>query len=214
MHNCQVADLYWRGRDIDSIDFSKLPENYVIRPTIGHSSNYVFLMKGGLNLFDKKPYSEQEIKNILKQEVYKNHHLEFLVEEFLQNENGEHTILTDYKFYCFKGKIACLYVIDRLSPKTGFGAFFDERWNRLRKIQFNYPAAQNLVKPACFEKMVSKAKLLSESYGMFVRLDFYATAKGCVFGEFTPTPSMGTNFTNYGKDLMIEYWNKYCPDSI
>jgi hypothetical protein len=153
MHGCKVSDLYWKGADIDNLDFSKLPPYYVIRPT-------------------------------------------------------------DYKFYCFNGEIACLYVINRLSPKSGFGAFYDENWNLVKKVQFNYPPKLNQQAPACFKEMVKTAKILSKSYGMFVRIDLYATRKGCVFGEFTPTPSMGMNFTSFGKKLMLSYWDKYCNGYI
>ena len=214
MHGCKVSDLYWKGADIDNLDFSKLPPYYVIRPTIGHSCNYVFVMDNGQNLFDKKQYTPEEIKVILKREITKNPNLEFLVEEFLQNEEGGHAILTDYKFYCFNGEIACLYVINRLSPKSGFGAFYDENWNLVKKVQFNYPPKLDQQAPACFKEMVKTAKILSKSYGMFVRIDLYATRKGCVFGEFTPTPSMGMNFTSFGKKLMISYWDKYCNGYI
>jgi hypothetical protein len=210
MHGCQVPDLYWKGADVENIDFDKLPPCYVIRPTIGHSSNHVFVMRHGQNLFDKKQYTQEQIKAALQSEVKRDDKIEFLVEEFLRNEDGEYEILTDYKFYCFRGRIACLYAIDRLSPKKGYGTFYDEHWNRLKKIQFNYPAAENQKKPACFHDMVTTAKKLSISYDVFVRIDLYATAKGCVFGEFTPTPSMGNNFTEYGKKLMLTYWDKYC----
>jgi hypothetical protein len=214
MHGCKVSELYWKGADVENINFAKLPPYYVIRPTIGHSCNNVFVMDNGQNLFDKKYYSGEEIRAILKTEIDKNPDLEFLVEEFLENEEGQHTILTDYKFYCFNGEIACLYVINRLSPKSGYGTFYDEHWNQLEKVQFNYPPSFDQKAPTCFEEMVATAKSLSSLYGIFVRIDLYATKRGCVFGEFTPTPSMGMNFTSYGRKLMINYWDKYCKGLI
>jgi hypothetical protein len=214
MHGFRVAELYWKGADVENIDFSKLPPYYVIRPTVGHSCNYVFVMDNGQNLFDKKDYTHEKIIAILKNEVTKTPGLEFLIEEFLENEEGNHAILTDYKFYCFNGEIACLYVIKRLSPKSGYGIFYDEHWNQLKKVQFNYPLWLDQKPPDCFNEMVATAKTLSKSYGMFVRIDLYATNKGCVFGEFTPTPSMGMNFTSFGKKLMLDYWDKYCPGLI
>lgn len=211
---CQVPELYWKGADVENIDFSKLPPYYVIRPTVGHSSNNVFVMDNGQNLFDKKQYSQEELITILKSEISKKPDLEFLIEEFLENEQGDHAILTDYKFYCFNGEIACLYVIKRLSAKSGYGTFYDEHWNQLKKVQFNYPLCPDQEAPECFEEMIATAKALSKIYGMFVRIDLYAGKKGCVFGEFTPTPSMGMNFTNFGKKLMLTYWDKYCPGLI
>lgn len=210
MQGCKVPDLYWKGADVENIDFSNLPPYYVIRPTVGHSCNLVFVMDNGQNLFDKKHYRDEQIRAILKREVMKNKSLEFLIEEFLKNEDGKYAIPTDYKFYCFNGEIACLYAINRLSPKSGYGTFYDENWNELKKVQFNYPPISNQKAPNCFKEMVETAKALSKSYDMFVRIDLYATPKGCVFGEFTPTPSMGMNFTSFGKKLMLSYWDKYC----
>ncbi|GGH13341.1 ATP-grasp fold amidoligase family protein [Mucilaginibacter phyllosphaerae] len=214
MHGCKVPHLYWKGSHIDDINFADLPPQYVIRPTVGHSSNNVFVMKNGINLFDKTLYTCDEIKAILRSEVAANPHQEFLVEEFLKNEDGEFDILTDYKFYCFKGEIACLYAIKRLSPKTGFGTFYDEHWQPMEKVQHNYPLATDIKKPGCFDEMVKMVKTLGSSYNMFVRIDVYATCNGCVFGEFTPTPSMGMNFTRFGKKLMLSYWDKYCTGII
>jgi hypothetical protein len=214
MHGCRVPELYWKGADVENIDFSKLPPYYVIRPTVGHSSNNVFVMNNGHNLFDKKHYSDSDLITILKNEIDKNNNLEFLIEEFLENEEGNHAILTDYKFYCFNGEIACLYVIRRQSAKSGFGIFYDEHWNKLEKVQFNYPLSVDQTAPPCFEEMVAVAKTLSKVYGIFVRIDLYATKKGCVFGEFTATPSMGRNFTSFGRRLMLNYWDKYCHGLI
>jgi len=214
MQGCQVPDLYWKGRDIDSIDFSSLPAQYVIRPTIGHSANLVYLMKNGLNLFDNKTYTPDEIKQDLKKAINNVSHLEFLFEEFVQTEAGEYSIPNDYKFLCFRGVIASIAVIDRVSPKLGYSRFYNENWQKMKKIHFKYPGKEELQPPLCLNEMLSHAKKLSKAYGIFVRLDFFATNKGPVFGEFTPTPSIGKGFTPYGKKLLLDYWDKYCPGLI
>ncbi|MBE9584640.1 hypothetical protein IM792_09300 [Mucilaginibacter sp. JRF] len=214
MNGCKVPDLYWKGSDIDAFDFSTLPPHYVIRPTIGHSSKMVFVMAEGKNLFDSKEYTPEQIKQVLRDEVANNGKLEFLIEEFLKNEKNEYGILTDFKFFCFNGEIATIMVINRLSPNTGFASFYDEHWNRMEMMQLNYPQAETQQAPACLADMVTCVKNLSRAYGIFVRIDFYATYKGCVFGEFTPTPSMGTKFTRHGKKRLLSYWDNYCKGQI
>ena len=213
-HGCKVAALIWKGRDIDTIDFKNLPENYVIRPTIGHSANLVFLMKKDYNLFDKKTYTTAQIKESLKTAIASNDKLEFLVEEFLKNEQGQNEILKDYKVYSFNGEIACIWVINRLSPKSGTGSFYDENWNPLKIVNKIYPNGELEQPPKCLKEMIKQAKILSKAYEIFVRIDFYATDKGCVFGEFTPTPGMGTCTTKYGQKLLISHWDKYCTGKI
>jgi hypothetical protein len=211
----KVADLYWRGKDYDAINFDALPSNYVIRPTVGHSSGLVFIMDHGVNLFDKTSYTPEEIINALKQASTENPQLEFLVEEFLKDESGHYVIPDDYKFMCFNGEIAAFSVINRLGPHTGFETYYDLDWNKLPALNFSYPEPKiKTVKPACWDEMVEQVKSLSKAYELFVRIDFYATDKGAVFGEFTPTPSRGRNFTRYGKKRIIDYWDKYCKDMI
>jgi hypothetical protein len=211
---CKVAPLLWEGRNVDTIDFDALPDNYVIRPTIGHSSNFVFIMKNGYNLFDKKQYTPQEIRTVLQQQVASNQHLHFLIEVFLKNEKGETAILKDYKIFCFNGEIACIWVIDRLSPTSGFASFYDEHWQPLKLVNTKYPQSEYQEPPCCLKEMLDQAKRLSRAYEIFVRIDFYATDNGAVFGEFTPTPSMGGGTTKFGQKLLMFYWDKYCNSKI
>jgi hypothetical protein len=214
MFDCQVPDLYWRGSDVENIDFNTLPPYYVIRPTTGHSSKMVFVMDHGKNLFDDKDYTPAEIVAYLKAAVDKKEDLEFLVEEFLQNEEGEHHILTDYKFFCFDGEVAVVWEIKRTGPKTGFATFYDENWKKIDEVHVFYPPKEANEPPACYQDMLAQAKRLSKAYGIFVRLDFYATNKGAVFGEFTPTPALGRGHTRFGKKLLLKYWDTYNKGQI
>lgn len=215
MHGCRVPELYWKGSDLTTINFTHLPENYVIRPTKGHSCNHVFLMKNGGNLFDQCGYTEQEIKEVLNDALKYNYTPEFLIEEFLTTEEGEHEIPDDYKIYTFNGEIAGIAVINRLSQSSGYVSFFDQNWRRLEKISTNtYKDAAIQQKPNCFDEILHHAKLLSKTYKIFVRVDFYATARGAVFGEFTPTPSVGKGFTPFGENLFTTYWDKYCSGLV
>lgn len=211
---CNVADLYWKGRDLSTLDFNSFPSQYVIRPTIGHGSKGVFIMKDGLNLFDQKRYTTEQICEQLQAELDKHLALEFLFEEFVRTESGEYEIPNDFKFLCFNGEVASVAVIDRISPKVGYSYFYDEHWNKMERLHHLYPGKDEPAKPKCFDQMLEQAKILSKAYGIFVRIDFFASDKGAVFCEFTPTPAMGRGFTKYGKRLLLKYWDRYCPEMI
>jgi hypothetical protein len=211
---CQVADLYWKGRNLNDIDFSALPSRYVIRPTIGQCSKGVYIMDEGLNHFDQKRYTPQQILEHLQKDLEKNPILEFLFEEFVQTEDGRYTIPNDFKFLCFNGTVASIVVIDRVSPEVGYSYFYDEHWNKMKRLHHLYPGKDEPKKPECFDEMLEQAKRLSKAYGIFVRIDFFATSKGAVFCEFTPTPALGRGFTSYGKKLLLKYWDQYCPGTI
>ena len=215
LHNCRVPGLYWKGRDVNTIDFNKLPDYYVIRPTIGHSCDLVFLMAGGTNLMDKQTYSTESIKIILSESLKYNPHLEFLIEEFIKTEKSEHKIPDDYKMYMFNGKVATIEVINRLSPTEGSLSCYDKDWNMTPNTAVNkFPQAAFQQPPRCFAEMTEQAKRLSKAYEIFVRIDFYATDKGAVFGEFTPTPGAANYLTPETEKMFIEYWDTYCNGKI
>ena len=213
-HDCKVARLYWKGRDYDNIDFGNIPENFVIRPTRGHSMQHVFLMSNSVNLMDGKIYSKKEIKEILINALKEDGDLEFLIEEFVKTEAGEYKIPDDYKFYMFNGEVACIQVINRCSNTKACTSWYDENWNFIGNLTVNYPDGKKQTAPACLDEMKAAAKRLSMSYQIFVRIDFYATDKGAVFGEFTPTPGLGKGFTPAGDKLLATCWNKYCKGMI
>lgn len=213
-HGCRVTGLYWKGRDLTTLNFDVLPEHYVIRPTIGHSCNLVFLMKNGLNLMDKRYYSNKELLTILEEAIATNTYQEFLVEEFVRTEQGEYRIPKDYKVYTFNGTIARIEVINRLSPSKGSTSLYTENWEQVENLSTKYTQAPYEEPPACIEEIKSYARMLSKAYEIFVRIDFYATDKGAVFGEFTPTPGLGKIFSTGAEEIFVKYWDEHCTSMI
>jgi len=214
MYGCRIPGMYWKGKDMNELRAFELPEQYVIRPSIGAGSKLVFLMDGSLNLMDKQTYTKEDIIEVLSNALAKDPRLEFLIEEFVRTEKGEYKIPDDYKLYMFNGEVACIQVINRLSPKDGFATYYDENWNQLENITTNYPAGTYQQAPACLKEMIEDAKRLSRIYKIFARIDFYATDNGAVFGEFTPTPAMGRGFTPAAEQMLVSYWDKYCKGMI
>ncbi|MCJ8165554.1 hypothetical protein MKJ04_11950 [Pontibacter sp. E15-1] len=214
MHGCRVPDLYWRGKDVSRLNFNGLPEHYVIRPSIGHSCRNVYLMKNSLNLMDKRSYTPDALKEQLTLALAQNPHMEFLVEEFVRDEKGIYRIPDDYKIFLFDGEVALIDVINRISSTTGATSCYDKDWNMLPNTAVKYQQAPSQPPPLCLPEIMTDAKKLSSAYGIFVRIDFYATDNGAVFGEFTPTPSLGKAFPPKEDKLMATYWDQYCPGLI
>ncbi len=213
-HGCPVPDLYWRGRDIDIINFNNLPDQFVLKPSVGHSSKLVFLMNNKFNLLDNCTYSRKNLTNIMAEALEKNHQLQFLIEEFIRTEQKEYKVPVNYKFLTFNGEIAGINVINRIGVKECFMRAYDENWNLMHDISNDFPKGAYQDPPDCLKEMVAYAKKLSRAYEMYVRIDFYASDKGAIFGEFTPTPSLGKFFTPEANKLFISYWDKYCKGMI
>lgn len=210
-YECRVPKLYWEGKDIASIKFENLPERYVIKPAIGTCSKGVFLMFGEENLFDEKKYSSSQIIASLKSAQEIDPNLEFIIEEFLRNEQGEYTIPDDYKIYTFNGQIACIRVINRQGRQKGTGRYYDENWNLIPSLKTSkYIEGKYQDPPACLVEMIKSARKLSKACGIFIRIDFYATIEGAVFGEFATTPSHGIGYSKSGSDFLMKYWDRNC----
>jgi hypothetical protein len=213
-HDCEVPVLFWCGRDINEIEFNNLPDQFVLKPTIGHSSRHVYVIDKGVNLLDKSSYSGKGLSKIMAAQLEQHANLEFLIEEFVRTEQGDYKIPINYKFHTFNGVIAGINVINRAGPKEGFMRAYDENWNLIKDISNDFPKGPYQDPPACLSEMIKQAKTLSRAYQIYVRLDFFATHKGAIFGEFTPTPSVGNYFTRAADKKFINYWDKNCKGMI
>jgi hypothetical protein len=213
-HGCRVPQQYWRGRDIDKFNLDNLPDQYVLKPTIGHSSKFVFLMNNKINLMNNLSYSEKELLQAMSQEIEQNPYLEFIAEEFVRSDQGCYKIPTDYKFHTFNGTVAAINVINRFANKEGFMRAYDENWNLIPELGTDFPKGPYQDPPGCLQEMLVQAKKLSKAYELYVRIDFYASDTGAVFGEFTPTPSAGKYFTREADKLLVKYWDEHCRGMI
>jgi hypothetical protein len=214
MMGCKLPHVYWQGKSINNINFDALPRQFVVKPTIGHSCNNVFLMDNGFNHMDKRYYSTEAIRASMAKVLEQNPRNEFLIEEFLRSETGEYRIPLDYKVHTFNGEIACIEVIDRKARNVCSENVFDAHWNKIENIGHKFTLGNNVEPPRCLGEIFEYAKMLSKVYGIYVRLDFYATDKGAVFGEFTPTPGIGVGFTRKANRMLTRYWDAYCKGMI
>ena len=95
----------------------------------------------------------------------------------------------------FNGKVACIQVINRLNNSTGFTTWYNENWKQIPNLTTSYPDGKEQPAPKCLSEMTEAAVRLIKAYEIFSSVDFYATDKGAVFGEFTPIPAVGKGFT-------------------
>ena len=214
MHGCSTPTIYWIGRDVREIDFERLPQQFVIKPSIGHSCQLVFLMNNGLNLLDQYYYTREELILIMEKALGLNSKLKFIVQEFLKSDDGVYRIPLDYKVHTFNGEIARIEVINRVSANTGSVSVFDKDWKRVENLGWRFQNNEDIQPPKCHKDIINQATVLSRAYEIYVRIDFYATDKGAVFGEFSPTPGRGVGFSKQADRLLASYWNLYCRGKI
>lgn len=94
--------------------------------------------------------------------------------------------LNDYKFFCFNGKVECIYGIS--DRKVGIAAqlgIYDKNFKKIDADRLDERhQAVALPKPENFDRMVAVAEQLSADFPE-VRVDLYNVAGKIYFGELT-----------------------------
>jgi len=208
----QTPHKYYQGTAEDFPEFSQLENNFVVKPLRDYSAKNVFLMKNGVNLFDGNRWSRQEIIDELSKSTEINNGKDkiILIEEFLIGLDKNEQIPYDYKFYVFGENIAFCHIVNRTSPNP----LLNRNW--YVNLDFMPIGNQIMVellhdetlpqKPECWDELVLTAKMLGGALNRFTRIDLFATERGVVFGEFTPTPHGGFGFTKWADKWLGEMW--------
>lgn len=196
----------------EDIDFSSLPDRFVLKTTNGGGGGGVIICrdKNKLNL----PSVAEQLNSSLKENIYqqfkewpyKNVIPRILAEKFMVDESGE---LRDYKFYCFNGEPKVFLVAsERFSGHRTYFDYFDMEGNHLPFTQggMNNPITPTL--PSTFEEMKQVAMKLSHGLP-HVRIDLYSVDEKVYFGEFTFFDSSGfEKFTPWEWDGIFGNWLK------
>ena len=185
VENYIVADKW------DDIDFTKLPEKFVVK--CSHDSGGVIVCRNK-NTFDYDA-ARKRIESHLKvnyfyaerEWVYKNIKPRIIIDRLLDDHTGKE--LRDYKFWCFGGKPTYAYFT--IKGDNIYENFYDMDFNVVN-INHGFPRHKpEFEKPANFEIMKSLASRLSNGIP-FVRVDFFDVDGHVYFGEFTFFHDSGT----------------------
>ena len=182
-----VIPTYGVWNHFDEIDFSKLPDQFVLKCT--HDSGGIVICKDKSKL-DKKA-AKKKIEKCLKHNFfygqrewpYKNVQPRIIAEAYIEDEQTRE--LRDYKFFSFNGTVKALFIAkDRTRNEETKFDFFDADFNHL-PFTNGHPNADVLPeKPKNFEEMKRLAAKLSEGIPQ-VRVDFYEANGRVYFGEMT-----------------------------
>lgn len=171
----------------DEIDFNSLPQKFVLKCT--HDSGDIIICK------DKSCLDIEETRRKLSKGLannfyydsrewpYKDVQRRIIAEEYM--EDSLTCELRDYKFFCFDGKVECMFVAsERQKNKEPFFDFFDMNYQHL-SIKNGHPNSSILPdKPKCFELMKELSSVLSKGLPQ-VRIDLYEVDGKVYFGEYT-----------------------------
>ncbi len=207
--------LFGTWDKIESIDWTTLPDKFVMKTNNGCATNIIVRKKDNLDINEAATKLSRWLKfpygALSGQLQYDGIPPMILAEELLEVPGAANALPVDYKIFCFHGKAEfILYYEDRsenghLTPNMAF----DLEWNPLPGI-VNWPINHDVCAPLPLKEMIHYAEKLSKDID-FARIDFYEINKQPVFGEITLTPDVITNFTN---DFLVSSMKFTLPHRI
>lgn len=187
-----LNDVYAVYDNVNDIDLSKLPNQFVLKGAHGSGFNLIVKDKNAINwkMWKRimKTWLKQDIYWSGREWVYKNLKHRIIAEKYLEDETGE---LRDYKFFCFNGTPRFMQLeVGRFSGESTRN-FYDMEWNLLPfGKEKPHNAELKVGAPVKFKEMQEIAKDLSKPFE-FVRVDLYEVKGKIYFGELTFFPAGG-----------------------
>lgn len=211
----KVPELYWSGADVEQLpEFSTLPSKFVLKPEEGWSSKNVYCMVEGSDILTHQTLSRSDIVEHLKSDdFYLQKKPEIMIEELLtpEDKSVDDVLPRDYKFYCFGEKIVLIHVALRRSEiKKELNEHHYLRPNFVplgeKVMKHREQSETPLVRPDCWEEMIEAVRTIGKAVGIYMRIDMFATNRGAVFGEFTPTPHGGRGYSEFADKYLGGFW--------
>lgn len=179
----------------DDIDFSTLPEQFVLKCT--HDSGGLVICR------DKKKFDWNKAKDKIERSMKRNYFYggrewpykdvkpRIIAEKYMEDDKTSE--LRDYKFFCFSGVAKALFIAterQKEGEEVKFD-FFDMEFQHMDLRQGHPNAKKWPCKPEKFDEMCMLAEKLSQDIPQ-LRCDFYEVNGKVYFGELTFSHFGGT----------------------
>lgn len=182
--------LLGKWKSFDEIDFSQLPEQFVIKCNHDSGSTKVIKNKSALTEKDFKEmrkFFKRRLKSDFfyagREYPYKGIDRYIIAEQLMIDEAQPEKSIEDYKFFCFNGEPKMMFVATDRSTDCRFD-FYDMDFNHLDIYNIHKNSDKIIEKPVMFEEMKKMAAKLSQGMRQ-VRIDLYELNGKIYFGEYT-----------------------------
>lgn len=208
-----LPECYGFWENPDDIDFSKLPNQFVLKANNGCATVMIVRDKSKLNEAKVKKQMKGWLKRKFGYMGAQKHYLTIkpgiLAEELLTQskelDKFSPSSMVDFKIWCFNGEPESILVVYDRNDCAYKLSLYDLDWNATPEnlneqwcnLQKSIPGIQ---KPKHLGEMIQIAKELSKGFKE-VRVDFYQTENGPVLGELTFTTGYGYFTNKYYKYL-------------
>ena len=207
-----IIPTYGMWNRPEDIDFSSLPNEFVIKTTQGGGGRGIVICKSKKNLDIAKTRKileygmKQNIYNELREWPYKNVVPRVIAEKLLKDDSQEG--LDDYKLMCFNGKVKLIeHHTGRFSDHHKQN-FYTPSWELTSISQSGYSKreVEAVPKPKELDEMIALSEKLSVGFP-HIRIDWYSVKGQLYFGEMTFFDGSGfVKFDDYNDDLKLGSW--------
>lgn len=195
-----LVKLYGKWDSVEDIDWSSLPDKFVMKCNNGSGDVLICKDKAKLDIEATKRYFDKMLHREFGVISGEPHYAQIkpciIAEELLDASTQPcgSSSLVDYKIWCFNGKahsVFCCYNRKQYHANVGV---YDLNWRYHPEASIftkHYIMGQQLLpKPICLDKMIELAEKLSVGFPI-LRVDLYEVNGHVYFGELTFTSQSG-----------------------
>lgn len=201
----KILGVYNNANDID---FSTLPNKFVLKCTHGCGYNIICKNKATLDLDKTRKTLNKWLKVKFGYETAETHYIHekprIICEKFIE---GLDSLPYDYKVYCFNGIPKCILVCSERDKDLRLN-FYDLKWNELPLGKETLRNNKIINKPSTLNEMLEISSKVSKKFP-FVRVDFYEENNTPILGEltFTPAACIATYYSDFGQEYLGSLFN-------
>jgi poly-gamma-glutamate capsule biosynthesis protein CapA/YwtB (metallophosphatase superfamily) len=187
-----LVKLYQTCDNFDQIDFSKLPNSFVIKTNHDSGTAVLVRNKAHLDLISTKKKIEDSLNRTFGWELgewaYSFVHPKILVEQFIAPENSNPP--PDYKFYVVEGRVKFMHFISDRGANTKEQTVSPMGADLATSLYPSFQLSNSFQKPACWDEMIQIAESLGKGFKC-VRVDMFQQKGRVYVGEMTFWPMFG-----------------------
>ena len=177
----------------DDIDFTKLPDQFVMKCSHACAFNQIVKNRDDLDILQSKKQFQKWLKTNYGNKTLEKHYSPIKPQIIIEKYIGEIEHLpVEYKIHVFNGVAKSMYVVTGRNEGIRYNNYYID-WTPFDGSQFNgwKKREGTLPIPSNWNEMVKIAEKLAKPFP-FVRVDLYNINGKIYFGEMTFTPAKGT----------------------
>jgi hypothetical protein len=206
-HGAVLPELYGRAGRLGPLSLEGLPADFVVRPVRGAERRGVLVVADGRDLLRGGPVDAASLRRPRRSPV--------VLEERVTREDGSAGLPLEVKCHVFGGTLGAIELLERVGTVAVTRRYYTPDWEAFpEQIDAIVPEPELRDPPEGTAEMVAAAESAGRALGTYVRMDFFATAGGCVFNEFSTVPRLGRDFSDYGDVHFGALWAEHCGDAV